>query len=342
MRMLTSSLGADSTAHCFRGRDWGRPRPRHRSVTHFRTFTGGIAELDKSLTGVCLLSGILESEVGTMTEAKQHPDHDRLVAELRFWYTRSVPEMGYEVKKRRFGFYQRHQDSGRTRATVRDLPSDEVPEFLEDLHRYSGGSEMRFYIDDPELDRRVGPALIRAGCSPEMAEVFLAHVGAVPEIVSEPEGLTVEAVNDESIEEAVRTSIRGFESSEDPPDRQELEYRLALRRAEMAGQGRFLLARLRGEAAAVLGFYEGEDRFIFNLSTRAPFRRMGIASRLLLEVLSGAKERGCRSTIINADERGRPVNLYRSLGFTDELYWRRKYELGSPSSLQGDRQTASP
>ena len=94
----------------------------------------------------------------------------------------------------------------------------------------------------------------------------------------------------------------------------------------MGGQGRFLLARVAGEPASVVGFYEGEDRFIHHLATRVPFRRRGIASRLLSEVLAHARERGCRSTIINAAENGRPVGLYRSLGFTDEVYWRREYK----------------
>jgi ribosomal protein S18 acetylase RimI-like enzyme len=92
----------------------------------------------------------------------------------------------------------------------------------------------------------------------------------------------------------------------------------------MGGQGRFLLARVAGEPASVVGFYEGEDRFVHHLATRVPFRRRGIASRLLKEVLAGAS--GCRSTIISAAEKGRPVGLYRSLGFTDEVYWRREYK----------------
>ncbi len=75
-----------------------------------------------------------------------------------------------------------------------------------------------------------------------------------------------------------------------------------------------------------MAFYEGEDRFVHHLATRVPFRRRSIASRLLKEVLAGARERGCRSTIISAAESGHPVGLYRSLSFTDEVYWRREYK----------------
>ena len=94
----------------------------------------------------------------------------------------------------------------------------------------------------------------------------------------------------------------------------------------MAGQGRFLLARVAGEPASVVAFYEGEDRYVHHLATRVPFRRRGLASRLLEDVLAGALERGCRSTIISAAEKGRPADLYRSLAFTDEIYWRREYK----------------
>jgi GNAT superfamily N-acetyltransferase len=108
----------------------------------------------------------------------------------------------------------------------------------------------------------------------------------------------------------------------------------------MGGQGRFLLARVAGEAASVVGFYEGEDRFVHHLATRVPFRRQGIASRLLSEVLAGARERGCRSTIISAGEQGRPADLFRSLGFTDEVYRRREYR-HVEGTAQGGRWRAS-
>ena len=242
------------------------------------------------------------------------------------WYTRSVPQMGFYVQERRFGFYQRQKDTGRVRATVRHLPAEDVPRFLEDLREYSCQEEITFHVDNRELDERIGPILLESGCIPDVAEVFLAHTGGMPLLASEPEDLSVEAVNADTIEEAVRTERKGFADSEAEPDAQELRQRLTLRRAEMGGQGRFLLARIAGEPASTLAFYEGEDRFVHHLATRVAFRKQGIATRLLWEVLAGARERGCRSTIISAAEKGRPVGLYRCLGFTDEVYWRREYK----------------
>jgi ribosomal protein S18 acetylase RimI-like enzyme len=150
----------------------------------------------------------------------------------------------------------------------------------------------------------------------------------MPTLASETEDLSVEAVNADTIEEAMRTERKGFSGSEAEPDAEKRRRRLTLRRAEMVGQGRFLLARVAGQPASVVAFYEGEDRFVHHLATRVPFRRGGIASRLLKEVLAGSQARGCRSSIISAAEKGRPVGLYRSLGFTDEVYWRREYKHG--------------
>ena len=245
--------------------------------------------------------------------------------------------MGFYVEERRFGFYQRQKDTGRVRATVRHLPADDVPTFLQDLREYSGEDEIKFHVDDRKLDERIGPVLVESGCTPDVAEVFLAHTGGMPVLASEAENLSVEAVNGDTIEEAVRAERKGFADSEAEPDEEGLRRRLTLCRAEMGGQGRYLLARVAGEPASVLGFYEGEDRFVHHLATRVPFRRRGIASRLLTEVLAGARDRGCRSTIINAAENGRPEGLYRSLGFTDEIYWRREYRHvpGTARSLEG-------
>ena len=163
---------------------------------------------------------------------------------------RSVPEMGFYVQERRFGFYQRQKDTGRVRATVRHLPAEDVPRFIEDLREYAGEEEITFHVDDRELDERIGPVLLESGCTSDVAEVFLAHTGRMPLLASESEDLSVEAVSEGTIEEAMRTERKAFADSEAEPDPEELRRRLALRRAEMGGQGRFLLARVGGEPAS--------------------------------------------------------------------------------------------
>src|SRR5215213_12034415 len=100
---------------------------------------------------------------------RRHRRHDELVSELGLWYTRSVPEMGFYVEKRRFSFYQRQKDTGRVRATVRHLPAEDVPRFIEDLREYSCEQEITFHVDDRELDERLRPVLLESGCAPKVA-----------------------------------------------------------------------------------------------------------------------------------------------------------------------------
>jgi GNAT superfamily N-acetyltransferase len=125
------------------------------------------------------------------------------------------------------------------------------------------------------------------------------------------------------------TKLQGFASSDEPPSSDAVMAGVALRRAELAGEGRFMLARLAGEPAAIIGWYEGEDRYIFLLATRVPFRNRGIARYLLCQALREAYRHGARSVIINADPADTPIQLYRRLGFTDEVYWYDCYELRS-------------
>jgi GNAT superfamily N-acetyltransferase len=99
-----------------------------------------------------------------------------------------------------------------------------------------------------------------------------------------------------------------------------------LRRAEPPARAASCSARAGREAASIIGLYDGEDRHIFLLATRVPFRNRGIARWLLSHVIAEAHADGCRSVLINCDPAGTPIQLYRRLGFTDEVYWRQHYE----------------
>jgi len=98
-----------------------------------------------------------------------------------------------------------------------------------------------------------------------------------------------------------------------------------VRQSELASMGRFLIARVRDEPAAILGYYDGSDRLIFNLATRMPFRMGGLARHLLCQVVAESYEQGCSSVVINTDPSDTPIKWYQRLGFTDEVYWRRNY-----------------
>jgi ribosomal protein S18 acetylase RimI-like enzyme len=239
--------------------------------------------------------------------------------------------MGHHVEERRFGLYSRNVHSPRGgQMRVHTLQPEEVPRLIADVRDYYGHTAVSICMDDRRLDAELGPALAAAGCSKGGDETFLAHVGP-PSEAPRVEGLEFVPVDESTVRDYVIVKRKGFASSETEPDEGEVKDEMALRVAEMGGDGRFLVGRLKGEAAGVIGWYEGRDRFIFQLATRVPFRRRGIARALLCHAIADAYARSCRSVIISGDAEGTPVRLYRSLGFTDEVYWRRQYTLGPAS-----------
>jgi ribosomal protein S18 acetylase RimI-like enzyme len=264
--------------------------------------------------------------------ALRHPEHDRLHEEVGSWYQTSMPALGYHVERRRFGVYRRHPeqpDSGLV--IVKSVAWDEVPEFLADAGSYFDNRPVNIWIDDKDVDAALGPVLVAAGCAIEKANTHLAHVGPRLERAERP-GITVERVTAETVVDYAIVKLKGFANGEEAPPAEDLEQELTVRRRELTSLGRFLIARVGDEPAAILGYYEGDDRLIFNLATRTPFRMKGIAMHLLSGVVADSYDRGCRSVIINTDPSDTPIRWYRRLGFTDEVYWRRSYRF-EPSTM---------
>ena len=256
----------------------------------------------------------------------RHPEHDRLCEEVGSWYRTSLPELGYHVERRRFGFYRRHAenpDSGLI--IVATLASGEVPEFLADARNYFDSRVVNIWLEDKDLDATVEPALVAAGASKDKENTHLAHVGPCPERFQRPD-ITVERITRDTLMDYVLVKLKGFANSEDSPPIEDVDQELAVRGSELAGMGRFLIARVGDQPAAILGYYDGSDRLIFNLATRMPFRMRGVARHLLCEVVAHSYDQGCRSVAINTDPSDTPIQWYRRLGFTDEVYWRRNYQ----------------
>ncbi|HZC06621.1 MAG TPA: GNAT family N-acetyltransferase [Ktedonobacterales bacterium] len=252
-----------------------------------------------------------------------HPHHDAVATSVRGWFTESAPEMGYLKEQRRFGVYGRHATAG-DEALIRQLSPADIDEFLADVRDYFGGAPVRLYIEDRALDATLRPALLAHGCAFEDAQSYLAHVGPLPS-ATRPPALTLDDVTPATLDTWVITKLQGFASSDAQPDAEAIAAQVALRGQEMRDVGRLRLARLAGEPAAVLGWYEDADRFIYNLATRLPYRNRGIARYLLCDFLAESHAQAARSVIINADTAGTSITLYQRLGFTDEVYWRAKY-----------------
>ena len=268
----------------------------------------------------------------------RHPEHDTLVDTIRGWYTQSYPDMGYHTEERRFGFYSHNARSGsdRTNRMTLRAPSPFVAaELISDLRQYYADGPVQIWVDDPHEDERIGPLLEAHGCSRGTTTVYVAHVGEPPQTEA-PHGVTVTAVQRADIDEYATVKLMAFSSSESPPRSDEVQACAALVAAEMSGQGRFFLARYGTEAVGVIAWYEGPpDRFIFQVGTRGPFRRRGVASYLVSRAVSEAAQSGCRSTIINADADDTVVHLYRRLGFTDQVLWHQGYLLPGDEAQRG-------
>jgi len=253
----------------------------------------------------------------------RHPDHDRLHQEVRSWYRTSA--LGYRVERRRFGSYRRHAEDPDSGLIIVDaMAPDEVPQFLADASSYFDNRAVNIWLDDRDLDAKLGPALVAAGASMDKENTFLAHVGPRPERV-QLSGVTFEAGTTDTLPDYVMVKLKGFANSEDTPPVEDVDKELAERSRELASIGRFLIARVGDEPVAMIGYYDGRDRLIFNLATRTPFRMRGIARDLLYQVVADSYDQGCRSVVINTDPNDSPIQWYRRIGFTDEVYWRRNY-----------------
>ena len=232
--------------------------------------------------------------------------------------------MGYQVARRPFGFCMRHP-AGVGEVTLRDIGPADVPALLAEVRASYGETTVGIYVDDRRTDATLGPALVAAGCTRVAAETHLVHLGAAPDVWPVP-GVVLEPMTDATAVEWSTTKLQGFASSEAAPDAEHLATEVAVRRAEMAGEGRFLLARAGRDPASIIGLYDGADRHIFLLAMRLPFRNRGIAQWLLSHVIAEAYADGCRSVLINCDPADTPIQLYRRLGFSDEVYWRQCYD----------------
>jgi GNAT superfamily N-acetyltransferase len=253
----------------------------------------------------------------------RHPQHDQIVEASRAWYRTSYAEMGYVVEERRFGWYNRNAAGG-GHVTLRPIRPEQASALFEDVQSYYEGRSVDLYIDDREVDATLGAVLTAVGYEAVSASSYLTYVGE-PFEPPLPAGVAIEPAGREALREYALTKLKGFASSDDAPPEREVADEVALREAELHGEGRLLIARIDSEAASIAGWYTAGDALIFQLATRVGYRRRGIATALLATIVREELSNGARSVVINSDEDGEPIKLYRRLGFTDEVYWRRPY-----------------
>jgi ribosomal protein S18 acetylase RimI-like enzyme len=259
-----------------------------------------------------------------------HPEHDAVAREIRSWFTTSAPEIGYEVGECWFGYLSELSGSTARLILLVDDPGH-VPAALAEARAASGNRGLTIWVDDRDRAARLDAALRDCGCRTDHATTHLALVGAMTSQPG-PGNLMVETIGEARLEEWAAVKLRCFDDTEAAPSPGRLAREVEAHRAELAlTVHQFGL--IDGEPVGVLAFYAGApDQLVFNLGTRVPCRGRGIAQAMLARWAAAGQALGCRSLIINADDGGRPAALYRRLGFVDEIYWYRKYELdaGTP------------
>ncbi len=256
--------------------------------------------------------------------APRHPEHDAVRAEVRSWYTASTPEIGFSVVPASYGFLSDAEGRPGSRRLVMTVDAiGEVAPALAAARAFYGASGFDVWLDDRVRAERLTPTLVAAGYAPVQDTVVLARVG--PVLADRGPGhLEVEECTDQGgLAAWVRVKLQGFADDEGAPDPDRERRELDQRTAEWP-VCTYQLARLDSEGVAVLGAYRGRDEMVFNLATRLPFRHRGIA-RSLLARWSEEDGTAVRSRLINCDDGGPADALYRRLGFTDEVYWHRRF-----------------
>ena len=255
---------------------------------------------------------------------RRHPEHQAVSAEVRSWYTAPTPEIGMSIVPTAYGFLTDSDRLERRRLILTEDDPAALPAALSAAAGHYGTPSFDVWVDDRARAQRLGPALASAGLEPAQDTVVVALVGPV-RAAPGPGGLTLEVVADlAGLEEWVTVKIQGFADTEERPSPSEVAAGVAERQAEWP-VCRYLRAHLHGQVAAILGHYTGRDQMVFNLATRTVFRHQGIARHLL--ALWSQEDHGgpVRSYLLNCDDGGPAHVLYRRLGFTDEVYWHRRY-----------------
>lgn len=257
-----------------------------------------------------------------------HPHHHTVARVVAGWFTDPVPEIGYEVAERWWGYHCRIRSMpDRSRVILRVEDPAETVHALREIDDERSG-EVVIWVDDRSRADRLDEGLVAAGCERRNAITHLALLGDV-RAGRGPSDLVVEDVvigedPAASLELWATVKIRAFSDKEELPGAELLSRELAIRVNEVP-LAAYQIARIGGEAVAVLAHYTGRDQLVFNLGTRLPFRHRGVAQAMLARWAAAGTAQGCRSLLINAEEGGRPAELYRRLGFVDEVYWYRVY-----------------
>ena len=240
--------------------------------------------------------------------------------------------MGWRVRHLPYGWLKWHDiDPGMSwgRITLESEVSDADALLKRVRSDFADWECLRLIVDGAGQHERLDSGLRSLGYETTGVQVLLAHVGGAPEPLPVSDA-SVEDVEADRLHEWAGTKLRGFSNSDVEPDKEAIAFEVALHGAELRGELRLRLARVGGEPASIIGWYDEDDLDVFNLATRLAFRERGLARLLLTQVMCEADAEGRRSVVIGTDPRDTPIRWYRRLGFTDELLTSWTYQRQSP------------
>ncbi len=239
-----------------------------------------------------------------------HRDHDAVAAAVRSRYWTPAPTMGYLVESRPYGVLATLGGARRAIVGVDDLSNSDIAVLLAD-------DVTQVWVEDRQRDELVTPRLASAGYEAGPATTYRALVGGVRAVALS--GLVLKPVSD-PVDFAWRKLTYFADGS--PPSEDDLAREMATREGER-DLADFYLVEVNGVVASILAAYRGEDVTAYLLASDPTRRGVGVGSGALA---AWVKATPARSHVINALDGGRPEQLYRRLGFTDEVYWYRRFE----------------
>ena len=274
-----------------------------------------------------------------------HPHHDLVAAEVRSWYTDwpgrgpgpagSIPDIGVRTEVAPYGYLRDGPGAAGRRVVLTVDEPESLTKALDAARTYFGTDQFDVWIDEPERASRLEPGLTTAGFHAPDATVVLALIGPLSHS-SGPSDLRIAEVGDEEgLRAWAEIKLEGFADGQEP-EAGEVEAELESRRAEWP-ISRYEIASVGDERVATLAHYTASsDQMVFSLTTLVPFRHRGIAQAMLAHWAGRAVAQGARSLLINCYEHGRPAQLYRRMGFTDPVYWHRRYQRPRAESVSFD------
>jgi ribosomal protein S18 acetylase RimI-like enzyme len=194
-------------------------------------------------------------------------------------------------------------------------PGDAAPRIAMAIDRFRRAHRpFSWWVGPGDRPADLGERLAGAGLARAESELAMAcDLAALRDVDDAPDGLEVRRVRTAA---ELADFARLNASNWDPPDRNVIRFYAMAAPALLAPDAplRFYLGYVGGEPVATSELTVGGGVVgLYNISTRAPFRRRGIGTALTLRPLLDARAEGHTTAVLQAAPDG--IGVYRRVGF---------------------------